>query len=413
MISHIFPIYLQELHKWMNDPLFLEFLQQFFPHVRSVAGPSSPGFRAICWATEEIGRALFAIHNHDEGFVRLGRASSETPRSSWSQLLHGQHTTTRLDAKLLHFILELFNFARPNRMITKYRSSTIFHRDGVFRGSWVLQHRDSAGASHCNATGVAAAGTTTCPDFPPILEETWIFLQVESPDGQDHLSTIERDVIIKIRVAQGSPSLQQELGSNDLPCLSRLIYDSEVQASIQNASSVGTVPLTRQNAMSFRSDNFMESDCASDTFSPPHLEQDYGSDEAEEGQEEQDYGSDEAEEGKEVPTLHSCSSNSERHSFDVNTKFDKVEAQQQTILAGTEQAKCSVNGLDTSGFDVLNKCFIDNPKVIITMDCGSDIPGFRTQVGFPPFLLPYEIIQWSCVCCCDLSLIDLELTITL
>jgi hypothetical protein len=192
-----------------------------------------------------------------------------------------------------------------------------------------------------------------------------------------------------------------------------LIYDSEVQASIQNASSVGTVPLTRQNAMSFRSDNFMESDCASDTFSPPHLEQDYGSDEAEEGQEEQDYGSDEAEEGKEVPTLHSCSSNSERHSFDVNTKFDKVEAQQQTILAGTEQAKCSVNGLDTSGFDVLNKCFIDNPKVIITMDCGSDIPGFRTQVGFPPFLLPYEIIQWSCVCCCDLSLIDLELTITL
>ena len=62
----------------MNDPLFLEFLQQFFPHVRSVAGPSSPGFRAICWATEEIGRALFAIHNHDEGFVRLGRALSET-----------------------------------------------------------------------------------------------------------------------------------------------------------------------------------------------------------------------------------------------------------------------------------------------------------------------------------------------
>ena len=405
MISHIFPIYLQELHKWMNDPLFLEFLQQFFPHVRSVAGPSSPGFRAICWATEEIGRALFAIHNHDEGFVRLGRASSETPRSSWSQLLHGQHTTTRLDAKLLNFVLDLFNFARPNRVVTKYRSSTNFHRDGVFNGSWVLQHRDSAGASYGNATGVAAASTATCPDFPPILEETWVFLQVESPDGQDHLSTTERDVIIIIRVAQGSPSLQQqELGSNDLPCLSRLIYDSEVQASVQTASSVGAVPLTRQNAMSFRSDNLLESDCASDS----HLEQDFGSDEAEE-----DSGSDEAEKEQEVPTLHSCSSNSERHLFDANTKFDKVEAQQQTILAGTEQAKCSVNGLDTSGFDVLNKCFIDNPKVIITMDCGSDIPGFRTQVGFPPFLLPYEIIQWSCVCCCDLSLIDLELTITL
>jgi len=84
MSLHILPIYLQELRKWMNDALFLEFLQQFFPHVRSVAGPSSPGFRAICWATEEIGRALFAIHNHDEGFVRLGRALSETPRSSWS-----------------------------------------------------------------------------------------------------------------------------------------------------------------------------------------------------------------------------------------------------------------------------------------------------------------------------------------
>ena len=378
MISHIFPIYLQELHKWMNDPLFLEFLQQFFPHVRSVAGPSSPGFRAICWATEEIGRALFAIHNHDEGFVRLGRASSETPRSSWSQLLHGQHTTTRLDAKLLHFILELFNFARPNRMITKYRSSTIFHRDGVFRGSWVLQHRDSAGASHCNATGVAAAGTTTCPDFPPILEETWVFLQVESPGGQDHLSTTERDVIIIIRVAQGSPSLQQqELGSNDLPCLSRLIYDSEVQASVQTASSVGAVPLTRQNAMSFRSDNLLESDCASDS----HLEQDFGSDEAEE-----DSGSDEAEKEQEVPTLHSCSSNSERHLFDANTKFDKVEAQQQTIPASTVQAICSVNGLDKCFHDVLNKCVLNNPKMIITRDCGSDAPGLKLQVGYPPAL---------------------------
>jgi hypothetical protein len=223
---------------------------------------------------------------------------------------------------------------------------------------------------------VAAAGTTTCPDFPPILEETWVFLQVERPDGQDHLSTIERDVIIKIRVAQGSPSLQQELGSNDLPCLSRLIYDSEVQASIQNASSVGTVPLTRQNAMSFRSDNFIESDCASDS----HLEQDFGSDEAEE-----DSGSDEAEKEQEVPTLHSCSSNSERHLFDANTKFDKVEAQQQTI-PGTVQAICSVNGLDKCFHDVLNKCVLNNPKMIITRDCGSDAPGLKLQVGYPPAL---------------------------
>jgi len=376
MSSHILPIYLQELREWMNDPLFLEFLQQFFPHVRSVAGPSSPGFRAICWATEEIGRALFAIHNHDEGFVRLGRASSETPRSSWSQLLHGQHTTTRLDAKLLNFVLDLFNFARPNRVVTKYRSSTNFHRDGVFNGSWVLQHRDSAGASHSNATGVAAASTATCPDFPPILEETWVFLQVESPSGQDHLSTTERDVIIIIRVAQGSPSLQQqELGSNDLPCLSRLIYDSEVQASVQTASSVGAVPLTRQNAMSIRSDNLLESDCASDS----HLEQDFGSDEAEE-----DSGSDEAEKEQE----HSCSLNSERHLLDANTKFDKVEAQQQTI-PGTVQAICSVNGLDKCFHDVLivlNKCVLNNPKMIITRDCGSDAPGLKMQVGYPPAL---------------------------
>jgi len=223
---------------------------------------------------------------------------------------------------------------------------------------------------------VAAASTATCPDFPPILEETWVFLQVESPSGQDHLSTTERDVIIIIRVAQGSPSLQQqELGSNDLPCLSRLIYDSEVQASVQTASSVGAVPLTRQNAMSIRSDNLLESDCASDS----HLEQDFGSDEAEE-----DSGSDEAEKEQE----HSCSLNSERHLLDANTKFDKVEAQQQTI-PGTVQAICSVNGLDKCFHDVLivlNKCVLNNPKMIITRDCGSDAPGLKMQVGYPPAL---------------------------
>jgi hypothetical protein len=366
MSSHVLVTYLQELHEWQSDPLFLEFLQQLFPWVSPVADPSSQGFRQIWWATDEIGRALFAIHNHDEGFVRLNRGPSDRPRSSWSQLLHGQNSATHLSTKLINFILDLFNFARPNRVITGYQCSNSLHRSGVYNGSWVLQHQDSTGAAHGNATGVATASTATSP--PPILEETTVFLQVESPDGQDHLPTTERDVIIRIRVAPGRPSSQQqELGGNDMACLSSLSYDSELQASVhvQNTS----VPLTRQNAMSFRSDNFIESDCASDTSSPTHLER--------------DFDSDEAEEEEEVPTLHSCISNSKTHSFDVNTEFDKVKAPQQIIPTGTMQATCDVNGLHIS---LLDNCLINNPKVIITRDCGTDFPGLKPQVGYLPAL---------------------------
>jgi len=285
--------FLQDLHQLHNDPLFVEFLQQLFPWVSSLAadsGSSEQGFRHIRWETEEIGKVLFAVHDNSEGILRLMRGSSDRPRCSWSQLLHGQHTTISLHAKLAIFILDLFSFARPKRVITRYGLTGFLHRNGVWNGEWVVEHRDLACATDDNATGAAAVSTDTSPDCPAIFEETRVFLQVESPDGQDHLRTAERDVIIKILVSQDSPDLgsSNEVTCHCCHCLSRchgLNNDSGMQASIQNTSSVGTVPLTRQNAMSLRSDNYNESGCGSESFSSISNDQDSGSDEAEKEEE--------------------------------------------------------------------------------------------------------------------------------
>ena len=283
--------FLQDLHQLHNDPLFVEFLQQLFPWVSSLAadsGSSEQGFRHIRWETEEIGKVLFAVHDNSEGILRLMRGSSDRPRCSWSQLLHGQHTTISLHAKLAIFILDLFSFARPKRVITRYGLTGFLHRNGVWNGEWVVEHRDLACATDGNATGAAAVSTDTSPDCPAIFEETRVFLQVESPDGQDHLRTAERDVIIKIRVTPGSSSSQQELGgSNEIPCQCHSRYhglksNSEMQASIQSSSSVGIVPLTRQNAMSSRSDNYVKSGYGSESCSSISQDQDSCSDEAEE-----------------------------------------------------------------------------------------------------------------------------------
>jgi len=293
MSSPGFIRFLQDLHELHNDPLFVEFVQQLFPWVTSLAADSRSPDQGIChirWETEEIGKVLFAVHDNSEGFVRLVRGSSDRPRCSWSQLLHGQHTTIRLQAKLGNFILDVFSFARPKRVITRYALTGSSHRNGVYEGLWFVQHRDLAGATDGNATGASGVSTTTTSECPAILEETWVYLQVDSPDGQDHLRTAERDVIIKIRVSQDSPDLgsSNEVTCHCCHCLSRchgLNNDSGMQASIQNTSSVGTVPLTRQNAMSLRSDNYNESGCGSESFSSILHDQDSGSDEAEKEEE--------------------------------------------------------------------------------------------------------------------------------
>ena len=174
--------FLQDLHQLHNDPLFVEFLQQLFPWVSSLAadsGSSEQGFRHIRWETEEIGKVLFAVHDNSEGILRLMRGSSDRPRCSWSQLLHGQHTTITGN-----FILDVFSFARPKRVITRCALTASSHRNGVYEGLWFVQHRDSAGATDGNATGAAGVSTTTSSECPAILEETWVYLQVDSQDGQ-------------------------------------------------------------------------------------------------------------------------------------------------------------------------------------------------------------------------------------
>ena len=182
MSSPGFIRFLQDLHELHNDPLFVEFVQQLFPWVTSLAADSrSPdqGFRHIRWETEEIGKVLFAVHDNSEGFVQLVCGSSDRPRYSWSQLLQGQHTTITGN-----FILDVFSFARPKRVITRYAFTGPLHQNGVYKGLWFVQHRDSAGATDGNATGAAGVSTTTSSECPAILEETWVYLQVDSQDGQ-------------------------------------------------------------------------------------------------------------------------------------------------------------------------------------------------------------------------------------
>ena len=364
MSSNEFTHFLEDMHKLHTDPIFVEFLQQLFPWVSStVVDPSSPGteFRQIRWATEEIGKVLFAVHSDSEGFVRLVRGTSDRPRSSWSQLLRGQNTTTRLNAKLIYFILEVFHFARPTRQITSwYKSNDSSHRHGIFNGTWVLQHRDSDGAIDTDATGAAVC--------PPVFDETWVFLHVESPDGQDHICVTERDVLVEIRV--GTVASHAEPGGGS------------------NLSGIVTVAsaLTRQNAMSFCSDNDVKSDSASSIASSSTLlEQNLDSYEAETDEEE-------------VSKLYSSSSISEKlSSSDVNSKMDKVQAQQQTKPAGNLPEACPVqriqlvNSLFLHLSDETNQLLsIKNAKVKMTLDCGSDTCGVgpssktKEQVIFPP-----------------------------
>jgi hypothetical protein len=74
-----------------------------FPDVRSVAGPSSPEFRPIWWATEEIGSSLF-----------LQSTTTTRALSAWF-VPHQKHLAVlgvsffTVGCQAIKFILELFN----------------------------------------------------------------------------------------------------------------------------------------------------------------------------------------------------------------------------------------------------------------------------------------------------------------
>ena len=59
-------------------------------------------------------------------------STTERPRTSWSQLLHGQQTI-RLCAKLSNFILDVFSFTRPNMTILQYACRRCRASTRVFR----------------------------------------------------------------------------------------------------------------------------------------------------------------------------------------------------------------------------------------------------------------------------------------
>ena len=266
--------FLDHLYKLNGNPLFVEFLQQLFPWVSSMAAADSASgntIGTIRWATEEISRVLYAAHSDNEGFLRLVRSTSDRPRCSWSQLLHGQNqNTTRIHAKTTNFILDVFSFARPERRIQKYSCHSASHHNGIFDGCWVLQHEDFPGST----AGGAAAGPTS-PDCPSLVDETLVYLHVESPNGQSHLEPTQRDVIIKMTVM---PAPEPERHDNDAPNLCSSSSDEftrNLQPTIRETSWISDciVPMSRQNAMSFRSDYKDQTECTSSVASDSsHLE---------------------------------------------------------------------------------------------------------------------------------------------
>ena len=130
--SQAFVQFREGIQKLHGDDCFVEFLQQLFPWVSITAGASSAACQ-IRSATDEISKFLHAAHDDDrEGFVRLIRSTTERPRTSWSQLLHGQQTI-RLCAKLSNFILDVFSFTRPNMTILQYACRRCRASTRVFR----------------------------------------------------------------------------------------------------------------------------------------------------------------------------------------------------------------------------------------------------------------------------------------
>ena len=193
MSSQAFVRFREGIRKLHGDDCFVEFLQQLFPWVSITAGASSAACQ-IRSATDEISKFLHAAHDDDrEGFVRLIRSTTERPRTSWIQLLHGPKTI-RLPAKLSNFILDVFSFARPNMTILQYACRDAVHQNGFFEARWELVYLTSDGAT--------PAGTAMVSDCPPLVDTMSVFVQVESPAEQGHLEAPVRDVIIRIKSCQ-------------------------------------------------------------------------------------------------------------------------------------------------------------------------------------------------------------------
>ena len=263
MSSQAFVRFREGIRKLHGDDCFVEFLQQLFPWVSITAGASSAACQ-IRSATDEISKFLHAAHDDDrEGFVRLIRSTTERPRTSWSQLLHGQQTI-RLCAKLSNFILDVFSFARPNMTVLQYACRDAVHQNGFFEARWELVYLTSDGAT--------PAGTAMVSDCPPLVDTMSVFVQVESPAEQGHLEAPVRDVIIRIKVVPERQAVDNEDSSNscndddddDDDCPS-LCSSEGSEATIRETSGVsgGPFPFVRQNAMSLASNDKVESDCVS------------------------------------------------------------------------------------------------------------------------------------------------------
>ena len=256
-----------------KDPIFIEFLQQLFPWVICNPFGPSPGKRCagIEWAINEISQFLYSVKNYSEGSVRLVRSSSDRPRGSFGNLLHGQNTTVRLKGKLQYFILEAFHFARPDTLIVhlEWRQvDTSSHTDGVFIGCLVLWHTNS----HTKPAALSEKSGDT---------ETIVHLRLDSPDNQGHLPGIDRDVDIFIKVERGEdvPALYSSQGSS---CESSSKSESMGTLTSDSGSNASGDQLVRLNAMSepakFAAASDRASSCDSDSTLRYDPSQDDGSD---------------------------------------------------------------------------------------------------------------------------------------
>lgn len=255
MLSQAFDRFQDTLQAKRDEPVFIEFLQQLFPWVSADPGAaalSESGISQIRWAIGKISSILYAAHMNGEGVVELIRGTPARPRSSWSLLLHDQNSTIRLQIKLLSLVLEVFSIARPEIVIRKYACGRFSHQNGVFNACWVFQHEDTAMSGKKRSTAM-------CSEVPPLVGDTCVFVQIECPQGQSHLPMADRDVLIKMRVEPMQDDDPPSLCSDDLSSV------LEIQATVPEKSGIlGTiVPATQQNAMSFSSNNKVETETVS------------------------------------------------------------------------------------------------------------------------------------------------------